>query len=171
MSELSTKAKAGRMKQTGSAWKTGKPGTVARTFLFALCCVVVPIRTALASNVDYSKASINELVDSLALIDSQAPGIDSAVMYGGFIADDTPMEFQGGVLGFPPPQVPPQMRELVRRGMSALPALIAHLDDARPTKLAVGNDEDGAGPQQKHVVGLNFFMFTVFSDEYDPRLR
>jgi hypothetical protein len=124
-----------------------------------------------AQPADYSKASINELIDDLALIDSQAPGVNSAAIYGGFIGDDSPGQFQVGVLGLSPPGVPPQMRELVRRGISALPALIAHLDDARPTKLAVGNDEQTGDPKQQRIVGVNFFMFTYFSNEYDSRVR
>jgi hypothetical protein len=50
------------------------------------------------------------------------------------------------------------MRELVRRGPLALPELIKHLDDKRPTKLEVG----GA----PHV-----FSGKVFGYEYDPRVR
>jgi hypothetical protein len=144
---------------------------LARIGLFALLSVVVPGHAALASDVDYSKASIDKLVDDLTLIDSQAPGINSAAVYSGFIADDSPGQFQVGVLGVPPPGVPPQMRELVRRGISALPVLIAHLNDARPTKLDVGNEELPAGSTKQSIVGVNFFMFAVFSDEYDPRIR
>jgi hypothetical protein len=49
------------------------------------------------------------------------------------------------------------MRELVRRGVSALPSPIRHLQDKRPTKLSIGRDF--------------FFMFAYFSDEYDWRVR
>ncbi len=59
------------------------------------------------------------------------------------------------------------MRELVRRGLSALPELIKHVDDTRPTKLKVGNDDSGGS---SHQVGVDFFMFSYFSDEYEPRL-
>jgi hypothetical protein len=144
---------------------------LARIGLFALLSIVVPAHSALASDVDYSKASIDKLIDDLTLIDSQAPGINSAAVYSGFIADDSPGQFQVGVLGVPPSGVPPQMRELVRRGISALPTLIAHLNDARPTKLEVGNEEVPAGSTQQRTVGVNFFMFEYFSNEYDPRIR
>jgi hypothetical protein len=113
---------------------------------------------------DYSRKSVTELINDLTQIDPQAPGIDSAAIYDGFIADRTSGSFQMGVLGVTPPRVPPQMRELVRRGAAALPDLIKHLDDRRPTKLEVGNKPSGK------QVGVDAFMFMFFSDEYDPRV-
>jgi len=56
------------------------------------------------------------------------------------------------------------MSELVRRGPLALPDLIKHLDDRRPTKLEVGNQPSGM------QVGVDVFMFMYFSDEYDSRV-
>ena len=100
-------------------------------------------------------------------IDSQAPGINSAAIYDGFIATAAPGSFEGGVLGVAPPGVPPQMSELVRRGPVALPELLKHLDDGRPTKLEVGNDDSA---RSSHQVGVDVFAFSFFSDEYDPRL-
>src|SRR5258708_28844990 len=113
---------------------------------------------------DYSKSSLDQLSDGLAQIDSQSPGIDSAAIYEGFIADDSPGSFGLGVLGSAPPKVPSQMSELVRRGPLALPELVKHLDDRRPTKLEVGNKPSG------RQVGVDAFMFMYFGDEYDPRL-
>jgi hypothetical protein len=113
---------------------------------------------------DYSKRLVDQLIDDLTQIDSQSPGINSAAVYEGFIADNTPGSFQMGVLGPPPPKVPPQMSELVRRGPPALPELIKHLDDRRPTKFEVGNKPSGK------QIGVGAFMFMDFSDEYDPRV-
>jgi hypothetical protein len=113
---------------------------------------------------DYSRKTVTELIDDLAQIDAQSPGINSAAIYEGFIADDSPGSFQGGVLGVAPPKVPPQMSELVRRGPVALPELIKHLDDRRATKLEVGNNPSGT------QVGVDAFMFMYFSDEYDSRV-
>jgi hypothetical protein len=115
----------------------------------------------------YSNEATEQLIDDLTQIDSQSLGIDGAAMYGGFLADNAPPSFEEGVLGVVPPSVPPQMRELVRRGPSALPELIKHVGDARATKLKVGNDDSGNSLRR---VGVNFFMFSYFSDEYDPRL-
>jgi len=113
---------------------------------------------------DYSRKSVTELIDDLAQIDAQSPGINSAAIYEGFIGDSSPGSFQGGALGVAPPRVPPQMSELVRRGPLALPDLIKHLDDRRPTKLEVGNQPSGM------QVGMDAFMFMYFSDEYDSRV-
>ena len=113
---------------------------------------------------DDSKSSVDQLIDDLTQIDSQSPGINSAAIYEGFIADNSPGSFRGGVLGIAPPKLPPQMSELVRRGPLALPELIKHLDDRRPTKLEVGNKPSG------RQIGVDVFMFMYFSDEYDPRV-
>jgi hypothetical protein len=113
---------------------------------------------------DYSSASVTELIDDLTQIDSPSPGIDGAAVYDGFIADSSPGSFQVGIIGVPPPNVPPQMSELARRGAAALPELIKHLDDKRPTRFEVGNKPSG------RQVGVDAFMFMYFSDEYDPRV-
>ena len=105
---------------------------------------------------DLSTLPVDKLIDALTEIDSQAPGLHPTAWVTGFIGDDKPLDFAGGVLGSHAPIVPPQMRELARRGPSALPALINHLNDARPTKL---------------TVGAGFFMFRYFSNEYDPKSR
>jgi len=120
-----------------------------------------------ADKTDYSGESVSQLIDELVQIDAKSPGIDSAAMYDGFIADDKAVAFRGGVLGLAPPKVPPQMRELVKRGPLALPELIQHLSDTRPTKFEVGNKSGDSSRQ----VGVDFFAFSYFSDEYDPRLR
>jgi hypothetical protein len=113
---------------------------------------------------DYSHKSAAELIDDLTQIDSQSPGINSAAIYEGFLAENSLGPFKGGVLGIAPPKIPPQMSELVRRGPLALPELIKHLDDTRPTKLEVGNKPSG------RQVGVDTFMFMYFSDEDDPRV-
>ena len=132
--------------------------------VFVVCVLI--LHTTSAVRRDYSTRTVTQLIDDLTQIDSQSPGIDSAAIYGGFIADNTPGPFLVGVLGVAPPKVPPQMRELVRRGPLALPELIKHLDDTRPTKLEVGNN---ASATPSHEVGVDEFMFSYFSDEYDPR--
>jgi hypothetical protein len=113
---------------------------------------------------NYDQKTITELIDDLTQIDSESLGINSAAVYEGFIGNDKVPSFQEGLLGVPAPKVSLQMRELVRRGPAALPELIRHLDDRRPTSLQVGNSSDSSG-----ATG-HFFMFTLFSDEYDPRV-
>jgi hypothetical protein len=106
------------------------------------------------STLDLTNVSSAQLIDELANIDAQAPGIHSTALVRVFIADNSHAEFAGGVIGSIAPKDFPQMTELVRRGVSSLPLLIKHLDDKRPTKLTLGGD---------------FFMFAYFSDEYDPK--
>ena len=118
---------------------------------------------AIAADQDYSKASLEQLVDDLVKIDRAAPGISVMASYEAFIAEDAPAELTGGVLGVPPPSTIPQMRELVGRGVAALPILITHLNDSRPTHLVVG--------QRFGAPGGGFFMWGVFNDEYDPRIK
>ncbi len=74
----------------------------------------------------------------------------------GFVALDQPLGFGAGILGTPQPKVSPVMRELVRRGVAAVPALLDHLSDARRTKLILKQP-------------FNDFGGTWFGDEYDPR--
>jgi len=116
---------------------------------------------------DYSKQSVAQLIDELTQIDSQALGIASYAMYGTFLANDATISLKVGEIGVPPSRVPPQMRELVRRGPLALPELIKHLDDRRPTKWEVGNKPGWSTSQ----IPLEAYWWTIFSDEYDPRSR
>lgn len=117
---------------------------------------------------DYSKKSVAQLIDELTEIDSRAPGVDSAAIYDGFIAYGDPGKLRIGVPGISAPKVPPQMRELVRRGPLALPELIEHIDDRRPTKLEVGPEDTAKFP---HDPIADSIKVRHFGDEYDPRVR
>jgi hypothetical protein len=141
------------------------PKPMRRKKFLSSCCVVslMSVLATPAAMRDDSSKSVAQLIDELTEIDEHSPGVNSAAVYEGFIADNKPGSFQVGVLGVPAPKVPPQMSELVRRGPLALPDLIAHLADERPTKLTVGNKDGG------RQVGMDAFMFMYFSDEYDPR--
>lgn len=121
-----------------------------------LVCLALAHATIASAGDDLSATRVEKLIDDLALIDSQASGLHGTALVLGFIAEDKPPQFGGGVLGSPAPKTPPQMRELARRGPTVLPQLIDHLEDKRPTKLTIGED---------------FFMFRYFSDEYDPKIR
>jgi hypothetical protein len=122
--------------------------------------LVAPIASSQKPLANDSKISTEQLIDDLTLINSPAPGLNGGGIYEGFIGDNSETHFVGGVLGGPPPTVPPQMQQLVRRGVAALPALLAHLDDKRSTGLAVGNN--------MRQVGINAFSVTEFEAEYDP---
>ncbi len=126
----------------------------------AAILLAVALVVAIAPGISRAQ-ELDALIDELTGVGSPTPGVDGMAWYSAFLADGAAPKFQGGVLGTPTPAVPPQMRELVRRGLAALPVLIRHLGDNRPTKLVVG----GLLPEG------GFYMFQYFSDEYDPRVR
>lgn len=101
---------------------------------------LIPSASASFADTHYSSAPLEQLIDELTFIDAPAPGLNSTAWFTAFVAEDKPPRFAGGVLGSPPPQTPQPMRELVRRGLRALPALIEHLQDDRPTRLSVGGN-------------------------------
>jgi hypothetical protein len=114
---------------------------------------------------DYSSRSLSQLIDDLTQIEGDTLRITNYAMYNGFLASDYAISLKLGELGVPSSRIPPQVRELVRRGPLALPELIKHLDDRRPTKWEVGN-KPGYSPSQ---IPLDAYWWTDFSDEYDPR--
>jgi hypothetical protein len=128
--------------------------------IFCLLAFATP-----AHAVDKAPQSVAQLIDELTQIDAQSLGINSAAVYDGFLADTPTGSFNGGVLGVAPQKAAPAMRELVRLGPAALPELLKHLDDTRSTKLAVGNSG-----KDRARVGVDFFAFSYFSDEYAPRI-
>lgn len=104
---------------------------------------------------DLSTTPVETLIDDLSKINSQSPLLHGTVWHLGFIAAETPPRIAGGVMGEEVAPIPQPMRELTRRGVAALPQLIEHLDDQRPTMLKIGDD---------------FFMFRLFRDEYQPKV-
>ena len=114
-----------------------------------------------AASSDYPQKSVAELIDDLTQIDSESVAIHSSYLPPlGFIVDETPVSLRTSREGVVVPDAPPQMRELVRRGPVALPELIKHLDDRRPTTLEVG-----------HLPAPYGFMGTFFGLTYDSRAR
>ena len=87
-----------------------------------------------------TRSTIESLIDDLAHIDRPVPGVAALGLYEAFVVEDNRPRFAGGVLGATPPSVPPQMRDVARCGVEAVPALIQHLNDARPTRFVVGED-------------------------------
>jgi hypothetical protein len=100
---------------------------------------------------------ICRLIDQLTEVSEEGIGFHSTAWAGGFIAIDQEPRFRGGVLGSHRPVVAHALRELVRRGVEALPDLLNHLTDPRETKLAVRNFGGGG------------FGAAWFGDEYEPR--
>jgi tetratricopeptide (TPR) repeat protein len=126
----------------------------------AVLALAVFFSTLRAEDQGYASYTTEKLIDELAAIDRPAPGLAGLALYQAFIVEDAEPTFTMGVLGAPTPPVPPQMRELVRRGVEALPLLIQHLSDNRATRLSIGADGPGF-----------MFMFRHYGAEYDPRHR
>lgn len=109
---------------------------------------------------DVRKLAVEKLIDRLTALDAAVPGIDASGLYDAFLALDETPKLRMGLLPAHRLSIPAPMRELVRRGAGALPALLAHLGDARPTGIVISQVSESM------TVGGNFF-----ADEYDPRGR
>jgi hypothetical protein len=138
--------------------------------------LILAVAAAFASPVAAQDSTVptETLIDQLTQLDAEAPGIDALARYESFFAEDRAPRFTGGLTGTAVLATMPQMRELTRRGLSALPALLAHLDDARPTRLVVtGVTEPNANtPQGQHVTnGPVPFAAEFYTGEYDARVR
>jgi hypothetical protein len=129
-----------------------------REFLLGLALFVFPVIASHAENL--ADLSDETLIDRLA--DADTFGFNNEE-FSAFVSDDSTADKLARFLGHPPPTTPPVMRELVRRGVTAMPKLIAHLGDGRLTKLAAGNSKEGSSQS-----GI-FYTFMSFSTEYDPR--
>jgi len=84
-----------------------------------------------------ARYSVEELIDGLQDEASEGLGTHSTAWADGFLASDEEPTFRGGVLGSAKPNASPVMRELVRRGVAALPTLMDHLVDRRATRLVI----------------------------------
>jgi hypothetical protein len=83
--------------------------------------------------------SAEELIERLQDVAAQGLGTHATAWADGFLASDEEPQFRGGILGSAKPQVSPVMRELVRRGLAAMPNLLDHLNDPRPSCLLITN--------------------------------
>jgi len=98
---------------------------------------------------------VAELIEKLQEVSEEGVGFHSTASESAFIATEDDAKFDGGVLGSRKPAVSPVMRELVKKGVEAIPELINHLSDSRETKVTVG--------------ATGFHTAIWHSDEYDPR--
>src|SRR5687767_1372646 len=97
--------------------------------------------------------------DIKALIDKLVEIADEDIGYGGswsghnFAAVENAGEQGARILDGKTPKGSPVIRDLVKKGAAAAPLLIAHLDDARKTKITIKHKGD--------------FGAMLFSAEYD----
>src|SRR5205823_9556613 len=79
--------------------------------------------------------SVVTLIDQLRDVTDEGVGTHSTALAIGFIAVNEEPQFGGGVIGSRRPVTHPAQRELVRLGVAALPDLLNHVSDPRPTGL------------------------------------
>jgi hypothetical protein len=118
-----------------------------------------------------SSSTIENLIDDLVQIERPAPGVAGFGLYDAFIGDDRPARFEMGVVGAAPPSVPSQMRELARCGVEAIPALMQHLNDARATRLVVGEDSANLLIQIDHPTRPMAFSINIGACDTRPQLQ
>jgi hypothetical protein len=130
-----------------------------RRFLLAMAAFLLASPLSAQTADSLAAVPTETLIDELTQLNAETPGADQTGWYRTFMAEDSTPSMEVGLLGYATPTVPPMMRELVRRGVAALPDLLHHLDDRRPTKLQIG------------VTGQQVFGGQFFGREYDPRVR
>jgi hypothetical protein len=121
-------------------------------------CLVLPLQAAARENAE-------EFIGDLTSLDCPIPGVSDTGTFSGFLAEEesvrpsaTVLIEQQGQLRLPVSCQNASVSAIMRIGPAALPALLRHLDDKRPTKLVVGRDVS------KMPIGGQFF-----ADEYDAR--
>jgi hypothetical protein len=123
----------------------------------AIVSLLVSARVAQAQAAALGEKEIAELIDRLADVAEGDLGYSASMSGDKFL----PLEASGHagamLLGQKPPKTSDALKRLVEAGASAIPALIAHLNDLRETKINLSH-EGGFG-------GM------MFNDEYDFNAR
>lgn len=133
--------------------------TLARPMRTVSVFLVAAALATQASAENLSATSTEALIGRLTAITGGTIGISDRASFSGFLAEGASPRFAVGLLPVHEAVVYPAMHEIVRRGTSSLPALLAHINDSRPTGIRVGKDIT-----TWETVGGQFF-----SDEYDAR--
>lgn len=109
------------------------------------------------NKVSPAQPEIEVLIDKLQEESNESIGLHSLAWAEGFMALDEEPQFRGGVIGTAKPVTSITMRALVQQGVRAIPLLLRHLSDDRPTKLTLSK---GTFPEIRW-----------FGDEYDSRYK
>src|SRR5262249_12009764 len=104
---------------------------------FVLPLILMPLLLQ-SPRKNFEKMQVSQLIHHLINVTLKRVGLHPTAWVVVFAAETPPPEFAGGGLGSAPPVAHPQIKELVKRGAAAVPELIVHLSDVRPTKLKVG---------------------------------
>lgn len=125
----------------------------ARALCLAIAAMVLAPRAVAA-------ATPETLIDQLAQVDCNGPGLYEFMPFEDFWAVIPEPYPQAHLEGSKPDCVPEAMRALVRLGPQALPALVRHIDDRRPTGLRIGVT---LKPGETYMGGQ------IFAQEYESR--
>jgi hypothetical protein len=95
------------------------------------------------------------LIDALVDVKESDYGYSPRVTGGAFLPLHRQGQFGMGLLGGPPPVRSGVMEALVRRGARAVPHLLAHLDDTRPTGVVITHEGGFGGMELDEAVDRN----------------
>ncbi|MEZ6148367.1 MAG: hypothetical protein R3B91_23635, partial [Planctomycetaceae bacterium] len=128
------------------------------------------IKTSGSEEDNVLRSQINNLIDDLVNISSPTVGFAN---FGGrlwyFPPVDRPSSFEDD-WGEPVPDVPESLRSLIAHGYRALPFLIEHLDDDRPTKLRFVTHDYKPGPMEACLGNGDWPAAMIeISNNYSPR--
>ena len=127
----------------------------------AICVAAIMISlTAAARAMAQPDPTPDQLIDRLTQVSCNGPGLYNHFPYPDFWAVVPDRDAKARLEGPQPDCMPAAMRSLVRLGPAALPALVRHIDDARPTGLKIGDERDSTKVS---------FGGQVFTAEYDSR--
>ncbi len=111
--------------------------------------------------------STRELIERLQQVDTSDFGYSATVTGRVFLPLDANGELQTAMLMQPPPVPSAVMRELVQRGAVAVPLLVNHLRDNRPTRIIIRHPLGKGGPFLGRGMGwLNPLGGTNSPDSY-----
>jgi len=110
--------------------------------IFALLpTIAVSNSSVIAQPVSAGKSeAVERLIDQFQNISQEGVGFNSMATAGGFVAVESVPRFEGGILGTAAPTTPKALARVVALGVKAMPSLLAHLNDRRPTKLTIRHD-------------------------------
>lgn len=121
-----------------------------RLFVFIFATIALPVCAQ-----QRNEAQLESWVDELPKVSAEGFGYSSRFSGTTFLPRQDTAQWHTGVLGAKPPEDSEALLKLVAAGAEAIPVLVKHLDDKRPTQI-------------KPVSGM---MWMSWDDEYDFNRR